>query len=260
MVDVIESVEKPTDRTESATKLEYNLLRTSWVKEAELIKQFVPEEDLTKNQVKLLDKCINREDFTDKQLSELKLILVKYRKILQKIRPDEALDNVDTAIQMIKTEADFIALMNTEQERRLLVHIDTVGGKKEFDFEVLPINDSRVIDSLEMQIDLFRDYSLEEQKIYAKSTTGETLSQEEKDIIDKMNREILEKQSTERIKTIHSFLAHQLKLYGSNASIEERETFWELFPFYEKIAIFMRVQNMLGLSDVKNSELFPTRQ
>ena len=66
-------------RTPSVVELEKNLLKTTWVKEAQLILDYVPEEDLNKSQIKLLEKCVSKEDFTDKQFSDLKLILNKYR-------------------------------------------------------------------------------------------------------------------------------------------------------------------------------------
>ena len=58
-----------TEPTEATIKVEKQLLKTIWVKEAELIQEYVPEEDLTKNQQKLLQKCIDKEDFTDKQFT-----------------------------------------------------------------------------------------------------------------------------------------------------------------------------------------------
>ncbi len=248
------------NRTNAVKSLERDLLRTSWVKEAELIRDFVPTEDLTKNQQKLLQKCINREDFTDKQLVDLKLLLTKYRAILQKINPQETLDAVDTSIQMMKTEADFISLMNSDEQKKLLVNIDTINGKLGFDFIILPISDSRIIESLEMQVDLFRDYSVDEQLVYSKASSGKQLSIEEQHIYERMSKEILEKQSTERISTMNTFLANQLILENSNSTFEERIKFWEVFPFSSKVGVFIRVQDMLGLSEAKNSELFPTRR
>ena len=107
------------NRTPSTIELDKNLLRTVWVKEAQLIQDYVPSEDLTKNQNKLLQKCIDKEEFTDKQLVDLKLILQKYRKILQKINPSETMENVESSIQMMKTEADFISLMDNDEQKRL---------------------------------------------------------------------------------------------------------------------------------------------
>jgi len=253
-----ESIEtKPPEkkRSKAVIELEKKLLKTTWVEESKLIQKYVPIEDLTKNQQKLLQKCINKEDFTDKQFSELKILLNKYRALLQKLRPEDTLQNVEDTVHMIQTEADFIEMMTAE--RNLLVHINTGNGKTGFEFIVMPINDSRIIDSLDMQIDLFRDYSVEEQMIYSKSTMGQELTPEEQRIYNRMNQEIIEKQSTERIKTINSFLANQLKIKGSDSTVEQREKFWELFPFNSKVGVFLRVQDMLGLSETKNSELFP---
>ena len=259
VVEKKEEKPKKDNRTESVKTLEKTLLTTSWVKEAELIQEFVPEDDLTKNQQKLLQKCINREDFTDKQLMDLKLVLNKYRKILQKLKPQETVDSVDKAVQMMNTEKDFINMMSTDEQKKLLVHIKTYDGVKGFDFIVHPVNDSRVIETLEMQVDLFRDYTVEEQLIYSKASMGQDLTPDEERIYNKMNQEIIEKQSNERIRSINSFLANQLTLEGSDATLEDRIRFWELFPFNSKVGVFIRVQDMLGLSETKNSELFPTR-
>ena len=74
-----ETVEQVSD---TVINLEKQLLKTVWVKEAELIKTYVPEEDLTKRQQKLIEKCINKEEFTDKELQDLKILLQKYRNII----------------------------------------------------------------------------------------------------------------------------------------------------------------------------------
>ena len=58
MINITE--EKPV-ATEATIELEKSLLKTVWVKEAELIQTYVPEEDLTKTQQKLLQKCIDKK-------------------------------------------------------------------------------------------------------------------------------------------------------------------------------------------------------
>lgn len=260
MSQPVQSEVETPKRSSSVVALERNLLRTSWVKEAELIQTFVPVEDLTKTQQKLLQKCIDKEEFTDKQLADLKLILNKYRKIIQEIKPQETVDTVETTVQMIQTEADFISMMEADEQKKLLVYVDTYQGKRGFDFIVLPVTDSRIIESLDMQVDLFRDYSLDEQLVYSKGSSGKELTHEEQAIYRRMREEIVRKQSTERIESMNSFLANQLILEGSSSTFEERLKFWSVFPFTSKVGIFIRVQDMLGLSEVKNSELFPTRR
>ena len=177
---------------------------------------------------------------------------------IQENAPYTQIDSEEAA-RLMQTEKDFINMMTPNEEMRLLVHVNTVYGKKGFDFIVHPINDSRVIETLEMQIDLFRDYSIEEQLAYSKGATGQDLTPDERRIYNRMNQEIMEKQGHERIQSINKFLASQLTLENSNADYEDRYKFWEVFPFNSKVGVFMKVQDMLGLTETKNSELFPSR-
>ena len=239
--------------------LEKQLLKTSWVKEAELIKKFVPEEDLSKSQIKLLDKCIAKEDFTDKQFTDLKLLLNKYRLILQELKPDEALENVEKAVEIIKTEQEFIDMMEASEEKYLVVHLPYHDRLIEFEFEVLPLNDSRVIDSLQLQIDLFRDFDFDEATVYsnASNKNPEDLTDEEKRIVKKLNGLIADKLSTGQIDSTDNFLANQLKIKGSDADVETRKQFWKKFHFNAKFSVFVAVQKRLGLDEISDEKLFP---
>ena len=239
--------------------LELHLLKTVWVHEAQDILDFVPQEDLTKTQQKVLTKCVNKEDLTDNQLVELKKVLQKYRSALQKINPTETLENYDDAVHMMSTEEEFIALMQADEQRLLEVNLNVNGNKIGFTFEIRPWNDSRVVEALELNIDLFRDYSADEINTYNKFAKGESITNEEAKIIGEMNKKIMEKQSSKKIHAMDNFLAYQLKIEGSDATLEERLQFWKYFPFNAKASVFLRVQDMLGMTEESNRELFPTR-
>lgn len=252
--------EEEIQRSEAVIKLEQDLLKTTWVKEAELIKKFVPEEDLSKNQVKLLDKCIDKEDFTDKQFKDLKVLLNKYRLLLRELKPEETLESVEEAVQLIKSEQDFLNLMDEQEEKYLTVHLPTPKGNLlEFEFEVLPITDSRVIESLELQIDLFRDFTLEETATYASASQKKPQDRtpEEESILVKMNSMLSDKLGSQRIRSVDNFLANQLILKGSESDLNTRLLFWQKFPFNAKFMVFVAVQRRLGLTDVDNEKLFP---
>lgn len=253
--------EKKTEkRTQAVIDLEKKLLKTTWVKEAELIQKYVPNEDLTKGQIKLLEKCINKEDFTDKQFKDLKVLLNKYRTLLNDLKPEETIESVDEALQLIQTEQDFLDLMDEEQKKYLTVHLPMSNGNMlEFEFEVLPITDSRVVESLELQIDLFRDFSLEETATYATASQKDPSNRtpQEQKILDKMNKMLSEKLGQQKLKSVDNFLANQLLLKGSNADLEKRHEFWVKFPFNAKFTIFLAVQRRLGITEVNNEQLFP---
>lgn len=256
---VNEEINNENNRTPMVVELEKNLLRTSWVKEAQLIRDFVPEEDLTQAQIKLLDKCINKEDFTDKQFADLKLVLNKYRALLNKLNPQETVESVEEVVQLIQTEKDFINLMENDVDKYLTVHLPTRKGLLEFEFEVLPLTDSRVVEALELEIDLFNDFTLEETAMYSSASgkSPEERTPEEESILKRMNEIINEKISRKKIESIDNFLANQLILKDSDASLDERRKFWSVFLFNAKVSVFVVVQKRLGLTEVDNKRLFP---
>jgi len=256
-IKITEEIPIPTSAT---LELEQKLLRTTWVKEAELIQTYVPEEDLNKQQKKLLQKCIDKEEFTDKQFSDLKILLNKYRLLLQKINPEETLEAVDNAIDLIKTEQDFLKLMDADEHKYLRVNMPFEGEIIPFEFEILPLVDSRVVDALELHIDIFKDFDFEEATTYsnAMNKTPEELSEDESRIVAKLNRMIADKLSTQRIEAVDKFLANQLVIRGSDASVDIRLRFWAKFHFNAKFAVFTRTQQRLGLNEVSNEKLFPT--
>ena len=257
MINITE--EKPV-ATEATIELEKSLLKTVWVKEAELIQTYVPEEDLTKTQQKLLQKCIDKEDFTDKQFSELKILLNKYRLLLQKINPEETVKSVDEAIDLIKTEQDFLDLMETDEAKYLKVNMPFNGRIIPFEFEVLPLNDSRVVDALELHIDIFRDFDFDEATTYSNASTKrlDELTEDEKHIIKKLNDQIAKKMSTQKIEAVDNFLANQLIIKGSTQDVETRKKFWNKFHFNAKFSVFTEVQLRLGLNEVSHEKLFPS--
>ena len=249
-------------QTEATIKLEKQLLKTAWVKEAELILTYVPSEDLSKSQKNLLTKCIDKEEFTDKQFKDLKLLLNKYRLLLQKLKPEETIQNVEEAIELIHTEQEFLDLMDSDEEKYLIVNLPYKNRLLEFTFEVLPLKDSRVVESLELHIDIFKDFDIEEATVYSNAANKpvEELSEEEQQIIRKINELINDKVSTQRINAVNTFLAHQLRIKDSTADIDVRLKFWDKFHFNAKFSVFTAVQNRLGLNEVSNKKLFPSGQ
>lgn len=245
--------------TPATVELEKQLLKTAWVKEAELIQEYVPEEDLTKNQQKLLQKCIDKEDFTDKQFTDLKLLLNKYRLLLQKINPEETVESIDRAIEFIQTEQDFIDLMESDTNKYLKVNMPFQGKIIPFEFEILPLVDSRVVESLELHIDIFKDFDFDEATTYSNAMNKpvDELTDDEKHIIEKLNVLIADKLSSQRVEAVNNFLAHQLILRDSDSDIDTRLKFWDKFHFNAKFSVFVEVQNRLGLNEVSTEKLFP---
>lgn len=255
-------VKEDSTPTEATIKLEKQLLKTTWITEAELIQKYVPEDDLSKNQKKLLQKCIDKEDFTDKQFSDLKLLLNKYRLFLQELNPEEKIKNVEETVQLIHTEQEFLDLLDQDNYTNLRVNLPYNGRLIEFEFEILPLEDSRIITALESHIDIFQDFDFDFDEAVTYSNASfknpEDLTEEEQRIVEKLNKEVMARVSTERIKGINKFLSNQLRIKGSDCSVEVRQNFWNKFHFNAKFAVFTLAQERLGLNTIEHKKLFPS--
>ena len=243
-------------RRRNASEIEHELLKTRYPLECESL----PLEALDSEEQRVVTKCLNGEDFNDQDFKLLKKTLQKYRRVITEYRPDEALDDIEQTIQVIKTEKDLLDLLDAPERRRLLVHLPIGEQTVELDFDVQPLDDSRVVESLQMQLDLFRDFSKTEQETYNRAQSGQVLSPEEKAVVDNMNTRINELVSEHNEEICNKVLASQLRLPDSTQSYEERLYFWKRFPFNPKFSIFMKVQHMLGLTEQDNEKLFPTRE
>ena len=134
------------------------------------------------------------------------------------------------------------------------------GRYLQFEFEILPLNDSRVIGALEAHIDIFSDFDFDEATVYsnAEGKSPDEMTEEEQRIVQKINQMIIDKLSTQRVEAVNTFLANQLKINGSDSSVDTRLKFWDKFHFNAKFSVFTKVQGRLGLNEVDNRKLFPS--
>ncbi len=244
---------KKNNNSKKLASLEKDLYYTTFCKEAEQI----PIDRLPVDEQLILLKCINHEEPTNEEFTKLKEILVRYREHLQKYKPQETLENAEQVIQIIKTEQELLDILDDPSRHRLLVHLPIDGKIYEMDFEVKQLDDSRAIQSLQVHLDLFKDYTDEEAQLYAKAQGGAKLTREEQHIVDKINQELNDKANQQQDEIILTFLAHQLRLPNSSQDYEKRKEFWKKFPFNAKYSVWMQIQDRLGLTEQANEKLFP---
>ena len=242
------------NQDEKAAMIEKELLRTQYPLECEEL----PLENLTHEEKIVVIKCMDHIELTDDEFTLLKATLQKYRKAITEYRPTETVEAMENTVQIIRTEKEFLDILNDESNKMLRVHLTYQGQLYEFNFEILPVDDSRIVDYMEMNIDLFKDYSEEERNLFSKAQRNqEDLSPEERAIIEKMTREINALASQEKAKLIDGFLASQLRLPESSQDYSDRLLFWKKFPFLEKWAVVGKVEDRLGLTETANEKLFP---
>lgn len=233
--------------------MERKLAKEVWNLEAEAI----PMEDLDPEEQEIVQKCIDKVDLPDDEFKKLKRILQRYRPFIHKHNPKESVEQVEKVQTIIKTERDLLDILdNTNQTLRVALPLN--GKTYDMEFEILPITDSRVVEAMEFQVNMFQDFSKAERAVYQKSQRNERLSHEEEAILEKVNREINERAGVEANKMCNKLLASQLRLPDSSSDLSVRREFWEKFPFNPKFQIFYRVQERLGLTESNTEQLFPT--
>lgn len=245
---------KPIKTPQQLASLEKDLYKTTFRKEAEQI----PLERLPSDEQLVLLKCINGEEPTNEEFTKLKEILVRYREYIQKYQPAKAVEDAEQVIKIIKTEQELLDILDSPERRRLLVHLPLDGKIYEMDFEILQLENSKAIRSLQVHLDLFKDYTDEEARLYAKAQGGAKLTREEQHIVDKITEEINDKANEQQDEIILTFLATQLRLPNSTDDYEKRKEFWRKFPFNAKFSVWAQVQDRLGLTEEANEKLFPT--
>jgi hypothetical protein len=237
-----------------AAIVERHLLETQFPLECEDL----PFDDLQTDEQIVVLKCKNHDNLTDEEFALLKKTLQKYRKYLEKHRPTETVEAMKRTVEIIETEQDLLDILDDSKFNTLLVDLPLNGKKYRFNFEILPIDDSRVVDYLQMNIDLFKDYDNEDKELFIKAQQGGEITPEEQAIVNKMTIELNAIAGEEKSKMIDGFLAAQLKLPNSSQDFETRERFWKRFPFLAKYAIVTEVEERLGLTELANEKLFPS--
>lgn len=232
--------------------VERGLLQNRFPKEAE---QIIGLDGLTDYETKLLNKCIHHNPINDEEFSDLKRLLARYRDYLNKYEPDKVIENLETTKKQIKTEEDFLNLVeNTVKE--LKINIPVNGEYYPAVLEILPVTKSNVVKTLEKHVDLFKDMNQEEILLYNEAQNGKELSIEEQAIINRLNERINELAVDNQMDRVMSFLASVTRLKGSNADYDTRYQFWEKFHFAALFAIYYRVEELLGLNESVTDKLF----
>ena len=241
------------DAQEKAAKMERHLLKTQFPMEC----QELPLEALSQEELIVVNKCMSYQELTDDEFTLLKATLQKYREIINTYKPTETIEAMEKTVQIIRTEQDLIDILDNPNNKILKVNLTYNNQVYPLEFEILPVDDSRIVDYMQMNIDLFKDYNEDEKQLFMKSQQGEELTPEEIAVVEKMNRELSEIASQEKTRLIDGFLASQLRLPESSQDYEKRKEFWKKFPFMEKWAIVQKVEDKLGLTEKSNEELFP---
>lgn len=242
-------------RTAEAKRIEREMLKTQFPLECEAL----PKENLTPEEQLVVDKCINHEQLSDDEFRLLKKTLQQYRKALHDQRPEETVSNAEKTIHVLESEAELLNILDDPKRKYLKVHLPVDGKIYELDFEILPITDSRAVNSVELQTDIFKNYDAEEIRIFSEAYTNpdKHMTPQEEQIAREIEEKIVEKSNDYQSEQMINLLAYQLRLPKSSDNLEERKNFWRKFPFTARVSVWLQIKERLGLNEETNELLFP---
>lgn len=237
------------------------------VKDKYVLENIFPEECkrlpigyLEEHEKILAEKCMDGEEFTDEEFSELQELLSKYREYFSKYDGVEVEENIEKNIKIIETSNDLLDLLDDPNRYRFDMHCRIKGQIVRLKFRLKPLSDRDYMDLLDAQTRVFRDLDKSEKMVFSKYTNGAPLSPEE----DKMRQHIQDK-IVERLgdvdknnDIITTFLIDHVELVGdADLNKTQRKKFWHKLDVGTRILIYNRCKEIVRIDEDLEVDLFP---
>ena len=232
------------------------LLKTRFPEECKRL----PLDYLNTHEKELAEKCINKEEFSDEELLELKKLLAGYRGFFKDYDIVKVEENIEDNLKIIKTSDDLLRLLNDPNRYRIDMIYNISGQRCLLQLKLKQIPDSDYISLLDAQTRIFKKLNNSEKKVYGKLSRGEELSLEEanmqKQIQDKIdeitfNYEDNAKQFTDILAKVVDFVDDPEKPYS------EKLAFWKSVDLGARILLFTKVKEKLNIGMDIEEDLFP---
>lgn len=248
---------KKQNKEKASNKADMDMIRqwekTLLPKEIIKLKKSVAEKDLGQKTVNICNKVENEEKLTQKELKYIKKFLLNYREAINKHDVEGAVESIEKHKTNIKTQQDLMDLFSNENRFKIKMGFPVDGIKTIFEFKVKKITDMAAVTLVTDHANLYSDVTEEEINIVNKQIKGEEITPEEQQVIEEANRRMLESQTENQVEVINNFLARQVTL--SDDKDIPIET-WQNFPFLEKLSLYIKARDILGLTERANEELF----
>lgn len=220
----------------------------------------LPYDYLENDEQKLVDKCINHEELTDEEKSDLKQILYNYRPFFKEYNSDNAEKSIEKSRNVIKTQSQLLEIIHDQNRYRIDMNYWINGEKFLFQMRIRPYTDKQYLEGVGTQMGLFRDLNKEERKIIAKAEAKQPMNPEEakmhQALMDKLNDKIYSEEFS--IRMVNEFLADRMEFIDDvDISFEEKLSFWQEIDLNTKTALFHEIRGRLHLNDTFEEELFP---
>ena len=236
---------------EGSKRIEEFWIKNRLPKEVESL----PYELLTGKEQYIIDKVKNGEELTDDEIATIKKLRIEYEEPLKKYNAEEIIKSNEILNETLGTEQELLEFVYNKEPPIIKIQLPINGVYKQFNFTVKPLDDSQAVKFLEPHIDIFKDLSDEEKKIYKKNQDNEALNSKEEKVLQHIQDKISQNQSRSQMENITMLLASQVEEPVS-LSFDEKKQFWNNFNFIARVQIYSKVLEKLGLTEEFNDKLF----
>ena len=217
----------------------------------------LPYDVLTEEEQEIIDKIKNGEDLTDEEISIAKKLILEYDEPLRKYNANEIIKSNEILNETLGTEEELLEFVYNKEPPIIKIQLPINGVYKQFNFTVKPLDDSNAVKLLEPHVDIFKDLSHEERRVYDKNQNNGELNLKEQKVLEHIQDKINQNQSRSQMENITELLASQVEEPRS-LSFEEKKVFWSNFNFVARVQIYSKVLEKLGLTEDFNDKLFLT--
>ena len=239
------------NQNESSKAIEEFWIKNRLPKEVESL----PYDLLTPKEQEIIDKVKNGDDLTDEEISIVKKLRIDYDEPLRKYNATEIIKSNEILNETLGTEQELLEFVYNKEPPVIKIQLPIEGVYKQFNFTVKPLDDSNAVKFLEPHVDIFKDLSDEERKIYKKNQDNQSLNSKEEKVLQHIQDKISQNQSRSQMENITELLASQVEEPRS-LSFEEKKVFWNNFNFVARVQIYSKVLEKLGLTEEFNDRLF----
>ena len=244
--------------TEEREFIDEHLLKTQYFTECKQLPLDILEED----EIVVVEKCLNQEEFTSEELTYLKEVLYKYREAMNKLDVANTEESVEKVRRHIKSEKELLALIDELEENYTLQMIYRLKNGEEviLDMIVKPLTDSQAISEMQAHANLFKELNTSERVVWSKVMQGQTVYTEEERKLAEHIAEKYEEQEYDmenKVAGMREFLARQVEF--ENASFKtynQKLKFWNRIEVTTVVDLYNKVRTMLHLEEEKVENLF----
>lgn len=215
----------------------------------------LPYDILEYEEQEIIDKIKKGDDLTDEEISIIKKLILEYDEPLKKYNANEIIKSNEILNETLGTEQELLEFVYNKEPPVIKIQLPINGTYKQFNFTVKPLDDSNAVKFLEPHVDIFKDLSDEERKIYKKNQDNQALNSKEEKVLQHIQDKITKNQSRSQMENITELLASQVE-EPISLSFEEKKIFWNNFNFVARVQIYSKVLEKLGLTEEFNDRLF----